>query len=136
MSKKVQSLHQERSMNFEEFCQFLDLRERDNPVICYSDEERKFLWEEIAHKAIDVQEAVFRWVRTGKETDLVIPELKLPIDFWIRPLDSDATNVPMKAISAISLMKSHDMNYIAAAFTIDWIRREPMVAIMTLHGER
>ena len=132
MKHKARTSEEERTMCFEEFCQLLDLREQNDPLVSYSDEERNFLWNEIAYKAKDVQDAVFRWVRTGKETDLVIPELKLPIDFWKRPLDADVKNVSMKAVSSRSLIESHDMNYIAAAFTIDWIRREPLEAIMAL----
>ena len=114
-------------MTFEEFCGFLDVREKtttDNP---YTAEERKFLWNELNHKADDVKSAVLEWAKTGRMTELTVSEIVIPNGFWAH--HEDAVGKP---VSTSLLMEIKQMNYGAAALTIDWIRREPRKAMMVL----
>ena len=115
-------------MTFEEFCNFLDARENSGSTSKYNTDERKFLWQELGHKADDVRSAILEWVKTGKETDLTISEIVIPKGFW--PHHDEAIGKP---VSTTLLMNVKKMNYIAAALTIDWIRREPRNAMMVLH---
>ena len=113
---------------YEEFCSLLDVREKTIVEKTYTAEERKFLWNELKHKADDVRTAIFEWVKTGKETELTIPEIVIPKGFW--PHHDEAMGKPVSTTLLINVKK---MNYIAAALTIDWIRREPRNAMMVLH---
>lgn len=114
-------------MTFEEFCAFLDIREKTMTDKPYTPEERKFLWNELDHKADDVKSAVLEWAKTGRMTDLTVSEIIIPKGFW--PHHEDAAGKP---VSTSLLMEIKKMNYIAAALTIDWIRREPRKAMMVL----
>ena len=69
-------------MTFEEFCGFLDTREKASATKQYSAEERKFLWQELEHKSDDVKAAILEWAKTGKETELTIPGIIIPQGFW------------------------------------------------------
>ena len=114
-------------MTFEAFCGFLDDREKTTADKPYAPEERKFLWNELGHKADDVKAAVLEWVKTGTKTELTVPEIRIPKGFWAHHDD-----VAGKPVSTSLLMKAKNMNYVAAAFTIDWLRREPRKALMVL----
>jgi len=115
-------------MTFEEFCSFLDVREKTATNVAYTADERKFLWNELKHKAEDVRLAILEWAKSGKMTKLSVPEIVIPKGFW--PQHDDAAGKP---ISTSLLMSVKKMNYIAAALTIDWVRREPRKAMMVLH---
>jgi len=113
---------------FEEFCKFLDIRAKSEQDASYTADERKFLWRELEHKADDVKTAILEWVRTGTKTELSVPEIAVPKGFWPRHKTYEG-----KPISTVMLMKVQKMNYVAAALTIDWIRRVPRDAMRVLH---
>lgn len=113
---------------FEEFCKFLDIREKSEQDASYTADERKFLWSELEHKADDVKTAILEWVRTGTKTELSVPEIVVPKGFWPRH-----EAYVGKPISTAMLMDVQKMNYVAAALTIDWIRRVPRDAMRVLH---
>jgi len=115
-------------VTFEEFCNFLDVREKSEPNSSYTTDERKFLWNELEHKAEDVRNAILEWARSGNQTELTIPEIVVPKGFWTRHEDCAG-----KPISTAMLMKVQKMNYVAAVLTIDWIRRAPRDAMRILH---
>lgn len=113
---------------FEEFCKFLDVREKSEPDVSYTADERKFLWNELEHKAEDVKNAILEWARTGNQTELSVPEIAVPKGFWPRHKTCEG-----KPITTAMLMKVQKMNYVAAVLTIDWIRRVPRDAMRVLH---
>ena len=116
------------NVTFEEFCDFLDNREMSELNLSYTTDERKFLWNELEHKADDVKNAVYELVRTGNQMELAVPEIIIPKGFWPHHKDCEG-----KPISTTMLMDVMRMNYIAAAFTIDWIRRVPRDAMRVLY---
>lgn len=116
-------------MTFEEFCSFLDVREKAATNTAYTANERKFLWNELKQKADDVKSAILGWAQSGKMTELTVPGIVIPKGFWPHYDDVAAG----KPISTSLLMDVKKMNYIAAALTIDWVRREPRKAMMVLH---
>lgn len=113
---------------FEEFCKFLDVREKSESDASYTADERKFLWNELGHKAEDVKNAILEWAHTGKQTELTVSEIVVPKGFWPRH-----EAYVGKPISVSMLMDVQKMNYVAAALTIDWIRRVPRDAMRVLH---
>ena len=115
-------------MTFEEFCSFLDVREKAAANTEYTANERNFLWNELKYKAEDVRSAILEWVKSGEMTELTVPEIVIPQGFW--PHRNDAAGKP---ISTSLLMDARQMNYVAAALTIDWIRRQPRKAMAVLH---
>ena len=152
MSEKITTKRQnpngEVTMNVEEFqnfCLALDKREQEGVMPRYPAPARKFLWNELAGKAADIREAVLKWIMVGEKTELSVPELTVPEDFWTQPLAAFATSqendsnykrkisAKRAVITTTMLEQVRNMNYIAAAFTIDWLRREPRKALMVLH---
>lgn len=136
-----QNSNGENSMDkeFENFCAGLDVREKEGTVPHCPDATRRFLWNELRGKNADVREAVKKWVVSGKKTTLSVPELTVPDDFWCQSLSAfeesqkKTAKEKRRAISTEMLEKVRKMNYIAAAFSIDWLRREPRKALMVLH---
>ena len=136
-----QNSNGENAMNkeFENFCAGLDKREKEGSVPHYPDAARRFLWNELRGKTADVRDAVKKWVESGKKTTLSVPELTVPDGFWCQSLAASekSQNKTAKekrtAISTEMLENARKMNYIASAFAIDWLRREPRKALMVLH---
>ena len=126
---------------FQSFCVALDKREQESSIPHYPDPARRFLWKELSVKAMDVREAVKKWVMTGVKTELSVSELSVADDFWTQPLTNTVTtsksqknsSIKRRAISTTMLERVRKMNYIAAAFAIDWLRREPRKALTVLH---
>lgn len=112
-------------MTFEEFCECMDAREKAKNISPYSADERKFLWEELKHKADDVREAVLNWVETGVVTDLSVEGLIVPKGYFGKQNQN-------RKMTLEFIMTNKKMNYIAAALTIDWLRREPRKALVVL----
>lgn len=136
-----QNSNGENSMDkeFENFCAGLDAREKEGTVPHCPDATRRFLWNELRGKTADVRDAVKKWVVSGKKTTLSVPELTVPDGFWCQSLAASekSQNKTAKekrtAISTEMLENARKMNYIASAFAIDWLRREPRKALMVLH---
>ena len=136
-----QNSNGENSMDkeFENFCVGLDAREKEGTVPHCPDATRRFLWTELRGKTADVRDAVKKWVVSGKKTTLSVPELTVPDGFWCQSLAASekSQNKTAKekrtAISTEMLENARKMNYIASAFAIDWLRREPRKALMVLH---
>lgn len=115
-------------MTFEEFCVGLRDRAKKDEKNSYTEEECKFLWDELKFKSDDVKAAILEWVKTGTSSDLSVPQIIIPKGFW-----PDHTKCDAKAVSASMLMDVCGMNYIAASLTIDWVRRAPRDAMRVLH---
>lgn len=111
---------------YEKFIAFIDEREKRMELEHYTEEERDFLWSEVFHKGDDVQEGVMTWLATGEVVNLKLDGITVPKGYF-PGLTRDET------LSVELLMRTFEMNYIAAAFTIDWVRREPRTAMLVLH---
>lgn len=140
----------EEDEKFNDFCFGLEVREKEGVLPHYAVQMRGFLWNEIAYKADDIREAVKKWVMTGEKTELSVQGLTIPDDFWTSPLvpsvssqggeskakdtnDKKKTSSKGMVVTTTMLESARNMNYIAAAFTIDWLRREPRKALTVLH---
>lgn len=81
----------------EEFKRLLEVKD-----LGYTPREIEFLFVEFGKKGRSVQGAILKWLKTGFETDLKADKYTLK-----------------------GLVRSHGLNYIASAFTIDWLIRDP-----------
>lgn len=137
--KQVQDKGTVMDKEYDVFCKGLDQREKEKSICHYPDAARRFLWNELRGKTADVRDAVKKWVVSGKKTTLSVPELTVPDGFWCQSLAASekSQNKTAKekrtAISTEMLENARKMNYIASAFAIDWLRREPRKALMVLH---
>lgn len=110
----------------DKFIALIESREEAHDLEHYTDDERALLWSEIFHKGDDVQEAIVSWLATGKIANLKLKEITVPKGYF-PGMNCD------EVLSVDLLMRTRNMNYIAAAFTVDWIRRNPRIALQVLH---
>ena len=91
-------------MKQEEFVRNLLERSKD-----YSVAEANFLFAELGHKTDAAKNAIFKWISTGEKTVLHAGD-------W----------------TTADFEKKYAMNYIAATLTVDWLMREPDIALNAL----
>ncbi len=92
------------NMNFDDFSKMLSTCDNS-----YTSNEKKELWQEISKASDEIRDAIFKYMETQTEKDF----------------SENVWNI-------CKLKQKFGMNYIAAALTIDWIRKNPKEALPAL----